>query len=217
MRFAAAGAVTTVVLAGLLGYLIGSIPTAGFLGRRFGVDLRRVGSGNPGTHNALRNSGPLLAALVLAVEAAKGLFAVWAGRRLALSYAPDHVAALVSGLAAVTGNVYNVWYRFRGGKGLGISLGVLIAVWPWSLVPLLVVLVVAVLTTRSSGTSAVAAIITLVLASLVWWRAGWPTGGAATSPWLVVFALGMGLVMFRKHWLDSPLSGSSPRRSPGRV
>jgi acyl phosphate:glycerol-3-phosphate acyltransferase len=206
----------SLVAAGVIGYLIGTIPTAVFLGRLFGLDLRRVGSGNPGTHNALRNSGPLLAALVLVVEAAKGLFAVWAGRRLGLPNDAE-VAALVAGVGAVTGNVYNVWYRFQGGKGLGISLGVLIALWPWSLVPLLVVLVVTVVTTKSSGTSALAAIAALVLSSLAWWRGDWPTGGVETGPGLVVFAVGMAVVLCWKHWLDSPLSRASPRRTRERT
>lgn len=196
--------------AAVLGYSIGSIPTAELLGHIFGVDLRRVGSGNPGTHNALRNSGPVLAALVLAAEAAKGLFAVWAGRRLAVDHAQD-IAAVVAGLGAVTGNVYNVWYGMRGGKGLGISLGVLLAVWPWSLVPVVLVLMIAVLATRSSGTSALAAIATLVLSGFLWWLADWPTGGVEAGPWLVVLALGMALVLAWKHWLDSPLSSSSTR------
>jgi glycerol-3-phosphate acyltransferase PlsY len=201
----------------LAGYLLGSIPSAAFLGRLFGVDLRRVGSGNPGTHNALRNSGPLLAALVLVVEASKGLLAVWLGVRLAGSSAGEPAAAALSGLAAVTGNVYNVWYRFAGGKGLGISLGVLVAIWPWSLFPILVVLVVTVVTTRSSGTSALAAIASLVLAAFAWWVLDLPTGGVGSGPWLVFLAVGMALVVSWRHWLDSPLSGSSPRRSRVRA
>lgn len=200
----------SLVAVGVVGYLIGSIPTAGLLGGIFGVDLRRVGSCNPGTHNALRNSGPLLAALVLIVEAGKGLLAVWAGRRLAVDDAAD-IAAVIAGLGAVTGNVYNIWYRLKGGKGLGISLGVLVGIWPWSLVPLLLVLVIAVLVTRSSGTSALAAIVTLVLSGLVWWLADWPTGGVEAGPWLLGFAVGMALILTWKHWVDSPLSSSSPR------
>ena len=66
---------------------------------------------------------PTLALLVLVVEIAKGLAAVVAGMNIA-----GETAALAAGLGAVTGNVYNVWYRFQGGKGLGISCG-----WSWAL------------------------------------------------------------------------------------
>jgi glycerol-3-phosphate acyltransferase PlsY len=66
-------------LAAIVGYLIGSIPSASLLGRLRGVDLRSEGSGNPGTASALGTSGPLLASLVLIVEAGKGSGAVWLG------------------------------------------------------------------------------------------------------------------------------------------
>jgi glycerol-3-phosphate acyltransferase PlsY len=133
------------LLAALIGYVIGSMPTAGLLGRLWGVDLLGEGSGNPGTANALRTSGARLAATVLVVEAAKGYAAVLAGSSIA-----GETGAMAAGLGAVAGNVYNVWYHFGGGKGLGISLGVLAAAWPAALVPVLVVLVGAVLISRSS-------------------------------------------------------------------
>lgn len=140
-------------LAAIAGYLIGSVPSASFLGRLQGVDLRTEGSGNPGTANALRTSGPWLASLVLIVEAGKGYAAVWVGALVG-----DEFGAIAAGLGALGGNVYNPWYRFQGGKGLGISLGVLAAAWPAAIVPILVVIVVGVLITRSSGIASLAAI-----------------------------------------------------------
>lgn len=109
-------------MAATTGYLIGSIPTAGFIARLRGIDLRRQGSGNPGTNNALRTGGVILAISVLVVEAAKGYAAVLVANSMV-----DDWGAVVGGVAAVAGNVFNVWYGFSGGKGLGISLGVLLA------------------------------------------------------------------------------------------
>ena len=193
------------------GYLLGSVPTAGILGRIWGVDLRGEGTGNPGAANALRTAGPWLALSVLVVEGVKGFAAVSAG-----SWLGDETGAIVAGLGAVAGNVYNVWYRFEGGKGLGISLGVLAGVWPLAIVPALGVLVVAVLISRSSGTASLAAIAALVASSLLWAVYDWPTGGIAPGARLVVLAVGIGLLMSWKHWRDSPLSGSHrpPPRSP---
>lgn len=193
------------VVAALVGYLIGSLPTAGLLGRLQGVNLRSVGSGNPGTANALRSGGPVLAALVLIVEAAKGYAAVRVG--LALS---DETGAITAALGAVTGNVYNVWYRFDGGKGLGISLGVLIGLWPAVVLPVLGVILVAVLLSRSAGLASLAAIAGLAVMAVLWSVNEWPTGGVAPTVQLVVLAAGMALVMVWKHWRDSPLGERRP-------
>jgi glycerol-3-phosphate acyltransferase PlsY len=205
-----------ILLAAVVGYLIGSIPTAAYIARLWGVDLLRVGSGNPGTRNALATGGPLLAAAVLVVEAAKGYVAVWLGDTLA-----GDSGAIAAGVAAVGGNVYNVWYRFQGGKGLGISLGVVAGAWPTVLPVMVLVIVVVVVVTRSAGLAALAAIAGFVMCALLWPARGWPTGGhAATGPELLVLALGLTAIMARKHWRDSPLnpewrSSRRARESPG--
>lgn len=203
-----------IMAAAVLGYLIGSIPTAAWLARARGVDLRRDGSGNPGTANALRTSGPWLAVLVLVVEAVKGYGAVMVGDLIA-----DENGAVTAGLGAVTGNVYNVWYRFEGGKGLGISLGVLAGLWPWVLVPIVAIIAIGAMTTRSAGTASLLAMIGLIAMSLLWPIMGWETGGIASEPQLLFISLGIGLLIFWKHWRDSPLSGPgrySPREPVSR-
>lgn len=195
----------------VIGYLIGSVPTAGTLGRLFGVDLRSQGSGNPGAHNALRTSGPLLAALILAVEAVKGYLAVSVG-----GLAGEVGPAVAAGLSAMAGNVYNVWYRFSGGKGLGITLGVLAGLWPVVILPVFTVLLLAVLTTRSAGLATLAALGALIALSLQWQATGWPTGGLEPGPAMVAFACGATLIIAWKHWRDSPLTLSGRRRSRAR-
>lgn len=192
--------------AALVGYLVGSLPSAGLLGRLQGVDLRAQGSGNPGTANALRTSGPWLAAAVLVVEAAKGYAAVALGLELAAD-----VGAIAAGLGAVTGNVYNIWYRFEGGKGLGISLGVLGAIWPAVLLPVVAVIGLTVLVTRSSGIASLAAIVALVVLAALWSAYGWPTGGVEPTGQLIVLAVGTGLIIFWKHWQASPFSSPARR------
>lgn len=190
-----------IVVSALAGYLLGSIPTAGFLGRLKGIDLRRDGSGNPGTKNALSTGGPALAAAVLLVEAAKGYGAVWAGSVMA-----DDAGAIAGGVCAVAGNVYNVWYRFQGGKGLGISLGVLLAVWPAVLPVVLGVIIVAVVLTRSAGMAAIAAMTALIVSAIAWSNNDWPTGGVSPASGLLVLSVGMTAIMIWKHWRDSPLN-----------
>lgn len=183
-------------------YLIGSVPTASLLARLAGIDLRREGSGNPGANNALRTGGPMLAVSVLAVEAAKGCAAVWTADSVA-----DEWGVVVGGVAAVAGNVFNVWHGFSGGKGLGISLGVLFAAWPWVLPLLISLIVLAAIITRSAGLAALTALLALLVAAMAWSTQNWPTGGmAGNGVGLLTLAAGMTSAMAWKHWRDSPLN-----------
>ncbi|MBW3666466.1 MAG: glycerol-3-phosphate acyltransferase [Actinobacteria bacterium] len=201
----------TTIAAIVAGYLIGSLPTADWLGRLAGVSLRHAGSGNPGANNALRLGGPGLAAAVLLVEMTKGIAAVLAGDALAAE-----IGAVVAGLGAVAGNVYNVWYRGHGGKGLGITAGVLLAAWPTALLPSLLLIAVVALVTRSSGLAALSAVAGLLVMSLLWYWRDWPTAwGVGNGALLVALAAGVGALMFNRHWRDSPLSGSPPPRLRG--
>jgi glycerol-3-phosphate acyltransferase PlsY len=199
-------------IAAAAGYLIGAVPTAAWLARVWNIDLRREGSGNPGAKNALSTGGPALAAAVLLVEAAKGLAAVQVG-----SWMADDLGAVLAGLGAAAGNVYNVWYGFRGGKGLGISLGILLAAWPTVVVPVLGVIIVAAVITRSAGLAALTAMSGLVLFSVVWQSRDWPTGGLANGPSLTALAVGLMLVLAYKHWRDSPLNAGWRARSRAPV
>jgi acyl phosphate:glycerol-3-phosphate acyltransferase len=182
-------------VAGMVGYLLGTIPAAAFLGRLRGIDLRLEGSGNPGAANALRTSGPLLAATVLAVEAAKGYGAVLAG-----SWIGDETGAVAAALGAVAGNVYNIWYGFQGGKGLGISLGVLAALWPAVILPVALAIAVGVVVSRSSGIASLVAIAALIVLSHLWRANQWPTGGIEPTTHLLALAVGIGLIISWKHW-----------------
>jgi glycerol-3-phosphate acyltransferase PlsY len=193
-------------LVALVGYVIGSVPTAGLLGRLRGVDLRAQGSGNPGTANALRTSGPWLALGVLLVEATKGYLAVMAGQALA-----DETGAIAAGLGAVAGNVYNVWYRFQGGKGLGISLGVLAALWLAVLPVIVVVIAVGAILSRSSAIATLLAIAALIVMAFLWVANHWPTGGVEPTQQLIVIGVGIGLIIVWKHWRDAPFRQPAPR------
>ena len=196
-----------IAIAAVAGYALGSLPTAGALGRLWGVNLRESGSGNPGANNALRLGGPVLAAIVLSVEIVKGLTAVIVGVGLA-----GEPGAVGAGISAVIGNVYNLWYRFDGGKGLGISAGVMAGLWPLALAPVAAVLWVLARLTGSSGTAAIAAMVLLNCAAFAWWLAEWPTGwGMRSGPLLVIATLGIGATIFPKHRAEAHLKRLFPR------
>jgi acyl phosphate:glycerol-3-phosphate acyltransferase len=111
----------------LLAYLMGAIPTGLIVARIRGVDIQRAGSGNIGATNVARSVGPWAGIIVMLVDPLKGVLAVTVPTQLGLD--PWWVSA--AALAAVVGNGFNVFLRFRGGKGVATSLGVFAVIDPW--------------------------------------------------------------------------------------
>ena len=131
----------TLLLLALSGYLLGSIPSGLLLAKAMGKgDLRQIGSGNIGATNALRTGDKTLAFLTLLADVTKGSAAVGLGMLIAyLIHIEPNVDELFShkviwlwtgGLAAIFGHIMPVWLKFKGGKGVATSLGVLLAAIP---------------------------------------------------------------------------------------
>lgn len=115
------------LLALLLSYVAGSIPTGLWLGQAMrGVDIREHGSRNIGATNTLRVLGKPLGAAALAGDMLKGLVAVAVFARLgAMPQLP-----LYCGIAAILGHTFSVFLRFRGGKGVATGAGVFLGLAP---------------------------------------------------------------------------------------
>jgi glycerol-3-phosphate acyltransferase PlsY len=107
-------------------YLLGSLPTGLLLGKVYGIDVRKEGSGNIGATNLYRTLGRKVGVMTLVGDCLKGMLPV-----LAVQYSglPFEYAAWV-GLAAFCGHVFSVFLRFRGGKGVATALGVFLALSP---------------------------------------------------------------------------------------
>lgn len=166
---------STVVIALIAGYLIGSVSFAVLVSHSMGLkDPRTFGSGNPGATNVLRSGNRLAAVLTLLGDAAKGwvavMLAAWAWQHDLL---PESAIAL-TGLAAFLGHVYPVFLHFKGGKGVATALGVLLALQPWlALATVATWLIVAYVTRYSSLAAIIAAIFApfyYILGGNVAWR-----------------------------------------------
>jgi len=126
-------------------YLIGSIPFALLLARRWGaIDLRRVGSGNLGAANVMRTSGVTAGILVAILDITKGAASVMLAARLSGNAA----APAAAGLAAIVGHIYPIWLRFRGGKGVATACGVFSVLTPLAIPPALAIFLITVTLTK---------------------------------------------------------------------
>jgi glycerol-3-phosphate acyltransferase PlsY len=118
-------------------YLLGSVPFGLLLGRLGGVDVRQHGSGNIGATNVWRVLGPRWGGATFLLDTAKGFAAVRLAENVAYQRVTHPVpedylayAAVFAALACVLGHTFPVWLKFKGGKGVATSLGVLFAVMP---------------------------------------------------------------------------------------
>jgi glycerol-3-phosphate acyltransferase PlsY len=149
-------------------YLIGSVPFALLLARRWGGgDLRLVGSGNLGAANVVRASGVRAGLVVALLDVAKGAASVALAERFGGTGAPA-----LAGVAAIVGHVYPVWLRFRGGKGVATACGAFSMLTPAAMVPAFTIFVLTVWLTRYISLAS-------VLASMALPAVAWATGSPA--------------------------------------
>ncbi|HUN44043.1 MAG TPA: glycerol-3-phosphate 1-O-acyltransferase PlsY [Acetobacteraceae bacterium] len=182
----------------LLGYVLGSIPFGLLLTRAAGLgDIRAIGSGNIGATNVLRTGNKSLAAATLLLDGGKGAAAVLIARAVA-----GHDAALWAGLGAVVGHLFPAWLRFKGGKGVATSYGVLIAAaWPVGLAAGAAWLIVAGVLRWSS----LAALVSFALAPFLAWGLG--------DSDIAILAAAIAVLVYVRHHANIRrlLAGTEPR------
>lgn len=142
----------------VVAYLIGSIPFALLLARRWGAgDLHQVGSGNIGAANVVRSIGITPGVLVAVLDIGKGAASVLLAERLS----PNPASGAVAGLAAVIGHIYPIWLRFRGGKGVATACGAFSVLTPFAMPPALAVFLLTVWATKYISLGSVLATLAL--------------------------------------------------------
>ena len=153
-----------ILISAVAGYLLGSIPFGYLLVRAFrGADVRTTGSGNIGATNVARTS-PILGLLTLVFDVLKGIAAVG----LALTMFPtNRTVAFVAALAAISGHVFPMWLRFRGGKGVATGVGSFLLLTPKAILLAMAVFVALMAISRYVSLASVTAAATLPVFALV--------------------------------------------------
>jgi len=189
----------------VIGYLLGSIPFALLLARRWGAeDLRQAGSGNVGAANVLRTSGVTPGILVALLDMLKGAVSVVVATRLS----GDAGAPAAAGLAAILGHIYPVWLRFRGGKGVATACGVFSVLAPIAVPPVLAIFIAVVWLTKYISLGSVVASIALP-------PLAYAAGAASTTIAAAVAAAA--IIMFRHRSNVRRLLAGTERRIGARA
>lgn len=189
--------VALAVVAAAVGYVLGTIPSAGvvaWLATRGEIDLRAVGSGNPGAINAIKMLGTRWGLVVLAADIAKGALAVVLGLVIA-----GDAGAYAAATAAIAGHIFPIWSRFRGGKGVATSAGACLAAFPaYFPIDLAVAGASALRAKRADVGTQVACLVWIVSAAL-WWGADLPNlWGPDPSVGLLLFAvIGSTMILYK--------------------
>lgn len=122
------------ILFAIIAYLLGSIPTAVWLGKmKYGIDVREHGSKNAGATNTFRTLGKKAGIVVLSIDIVKGFIASFLPYLFKVGpWQSDELITvqIVAAICAVVGHVYPLFANFRGGKGVATSLGVIIGIHP---------------------------------------------------------------------------------------
>ena len=151
----------------IIAYLIGSINFSVILSKKMaGFDVREKGSGNAGTTNMLRSVGKKAAAITLVLDILKGVVAILIAMAIGRIFENSNGALLVqvAGVAVILGHAFPIFFKFKGGKGVATSLGVLImSNWQIGLICLVFALILIALTQMVSVGSIAAAILYPVL------------------------------------------------------
>ena len=159
--------IASLLVSFMAGYLLGSIPFGLLLTQAAGIgDIRKMGSGNIGATNVLRTGNKALAAATLLLDALKGVVAVLMCGLVGLP------AAAAAAVGAVLGHMFPVWLRFKGGKGVATSAGVVFGLMPLAVVIVFLIWVLVFEITRYVSVASIAAALALpvTVALLMHWQ-----------------------------------------------
>lgn len=179
-------------------YVLGSIPTGFLAGKAKGIDIRKTGSGNIGATNVTRALGKKIGVLVLIVDTLKGFLACRLVPLIAMLLAGLHPPAehplherlgVLAGVCAILGHNYTCWLKFKGGKGIATTCGVLLALMPIAGLICIGAWLVFLALTRYVSIASIAAAVAVPISA-------WLTG---RSSLMIAVALTLGTLAIFKH------------------
>lgn len=197
------------LMALLIAYLLGSIPSAYYAGKwGKGIDLRTVGSGNLGFTNAWRNLGPKWSIPVLLFDIGKGAAAVLIAKALLPGM---ELLPIFCGLVAILGHSWTIFLGFKGGgKGVATSAGVFLALTPVPMLITAIVFLAVLYTTRYMSLASIAGALALVISG---WMFRIFNIDAAPSLPVFLFSLAVAALIIIKHRsnIQRLLNGTEPK------
>lgn len=195
-----------IVLAIILSYFIGAIPSSIWVGKLIrGIDIRNYGSGNAGTTNTFRILGWRIGVIVGIVDLIKGYTATFFVSRLTFQFGssipsifnwdPLMIAMIITGLIAVLGHIFPVYVNFKGGKGVLTAAGILLAIEPVSVLLVVVVFVAILFPSRYVSLASITAAFSypIILFILKYWI------NLTIDGSVIVFAIILALSIILKH------------------
>jgi glycerol-3-phosphate acyltransferase PlsY len=175
----------------LLGNILGACTNGLIVSKARGIDMRKHGSGNIGATNVLRVVGKEWGYLVFALDALKGLLAVrvaiWIAASISSSAVSPELIGIVAGVACILGHAFPIWLKFRGGKGVATSAGVLLGLMPIAVVSVFLVWLLLFKTTRYVSVASIGAAIALPIFVTLYLRFKMLTG-ASLLPFSILIA-----------------------------
>lgn len=182
----------------IISYLLGNISPSILIGRAMHIDIRKEGSGNAGTTNALRVLGKKAAVATLAIDVFKGVAAVLIGRAMG-----GQELAMICTVAVFLGHIWPVFFQFRGGKGIATAFGAILTLHPALGLIELAVAAAFMLISRRVSVGSLAAALILPVASY-YFEPGF-------MPWSAVMAA---IVIFKhRKNIQRLLKGEEPKVS----
>lgn len=166
----------------IVAYLIGNLSPATLISKASGIDIRKEGSGNPGTTNMLRVMGKKAALLTLLIDILKGVAAVLIGKFLG-----GEALSVLCGLAVFLGHIFPIFYGFKGGKGIATAFGVLLTLHTIMALICLAIAVLGFVTARRVSVGSLMAALSLPL--LAWYY---------MADYIIVYVI-MAIIVLIKH------------------
>lgn len=199
----------TLIACAIVGYLLGSIPFGLLIAKTKGMDIRQHGSGNIGATNVWRVCGWRYGLPVFILDVVKGVVAVVMAGQIELRLGGCHGwAQIVAAFACIVGHSFPVWLKFKGGKGVATSLGVMLGIMPAATLVVFalwaVIFKISGYVSLASVVAAVALPVVVLAGNLSGWHSGWP------AFWFAALA-GLLVVVRHKSNIQRLIAGTESR------